>query len=101
MKIKKGDNIQILLGKDQGKTAQVERVLTKKGQVVIPGVNVYKRHIRKGIAGSVGGIIEISKPINISNVALICPNCKRPTRVGFKIEGDEKIRICKRCHQAI
>lgn len=99
-KIKKGDNVKILLGKDQGRTGLVERVLLKKAKVMVSGTNIFKRHIKK--QGSLeGGIIEIIKPIDISNVALVCPNCKKATRVGIKKDGQEKIRFCKKCGKEI
>lgn len=108
MKIKKGDEVKILLGKDNGKSGKVERVFPKESKILVAGVNVIKRHISKKITGSEGQILDIAKPINLSNVALICPNCKKPTRVGFKINGtdlpagrQEKVRICKKCGKEI
>lgn len=101
-KILKGDKVQILVGKDSGKTGTVDRVLVKKEQVFVPGINVYKRHVNaKRFGQSEGGMIEISKPINISNVAFVCPSCKAATRVGFKIQGDIKARFCKKCGKEI
>lgn len=94
-KIKKGDKIKVLLGKDRGKEGQVEKVFGKEGKVLILGVNVYKRHVKKQ------GIIEIPKPIDISNVALICPLCKKPTRISFKEIKDNKLRVCKKCKKEI
>lgn len=99
-KVKKGDNVQILLGKDRGKQAIVDRVLVKSGKVSMAGINTFKRHVKK-VRDMEGGIIEINKPINISNVALVCPSCKKPTRVGIKIEGEEKLRMCKKCGKEI
>lgn len=96
MKIKKGDTVKVLLGKDRGKSGSIDRVLKKTNKVVIAGINMYKRHVKKQ-SGVDGGVIDIVKPINISNVVLICPNCKKPTRVGFKQTGRTKIRICKKC----
>lgn len=104
MKIKKGDQIKVLLGKDKGKIGTVERVLGKNNKVFIPGINVYKRHVPKKVASqasSEGGVIDIVKPLNVSNIALICPNCKKPTRIGFKKIGDTKVRICKKCQKEI
>lgn len=99
-KIKKGDKVKVLLGKDRGKEEKVEKVYGKKGKVLILGVNVYKRHVKK--QGQVqGGILNIPKPIDISNVALICPSCKKPTRVGFKVTKDGKLRVCKKCKKEI
>lgn len=101
-KIKKGDTVQILLGKDRGKSGKVERVFLKKNQILVEGLNRYKRNIRKGVAGnSEGGTIEISKPLDISNVALLCPNCKKATRVGIKISDKTKVRVCKKCKKEI
>ncbi len=99
-KVKKGDNVQILLGKDRGKQAIVDRVLVKLGKVSMTGINTYKRHVRR-VRDMEGGIIEINKPINLSNVAVVCPSCKKATRIGIKIEGEDKIRICKKCGKEI
>ncbi len=99
-KIKTDDTVQILLGKDNGKTGKVQRVMPKKGKVVVEGINIFKRHVRK-MGQMEGGIIDIQKPVNISNVALVCPNCKKPTRVGFLEKGGEKVRVCKKCNKEI
>lgn len=99
-KIKKGDNVQILLGKDRGKTGAIEKMMPKKNKVVVTGINIYKRHIKKQ-GGVDGGIIDIVKPVNISNVALVCPKCKKPTRVGFVIKDGTKKRICKKCQEVV
>lgn len=100
MKIKKGDKVKVLLGKDRGKEGAVERVLAKEGKIFIPGVNIYKRHVRKQ-GERQGGIIDIIKPIDISNVALICPNCNKATKVGYKVNGKNKSRVCKKCGKEI
>lgn len=100
MKIKKGDNVQIMLGKDNGKTGSVEQVFSKSGKVLVQGINQYKRHVRS-MQGIEGGVVTLSKPVDVSNVALVCPNCKKPTRVGFKIEGGDKNRVCKKCGKEI
>lgn len=100
MKIKKGDKVKILLGKDRGKEGSVEYVMAKEKKVFVGGVNLYKRHVKK--QGQIeGGIIDIPKPLDISNVALICPNCRKVTRIGFKKMGNEKIRICRKCGKEI
>lgn len=100
MKIKKGDKVKIILGKDRGKEGKVEYVLGKDKRVFVGGANLYKRHVKKQ-GGIEGGIIDIPKSLDISNVALICPNCNKVTRVGFKLEGSDKIRICKKCKKEI
>lgn len=99
-KFKKGDKVQIQLGKDRGKIAAIERVSTTKGLVLISGANLVKRHVKKQ-TGVEGGIIEIPKPINISNIALICPNCNKPTRVSFSLDGKGKTRVCRKCKKEI
>lgn len=99
-KIKKGDKVKVLLGKDRGKEGKVGKVLGRESKVIILGINMYKRHVRKQ-ADLAGGILDIPKPLDISNVALVCPNCKKQTRVGFKKQGEIKIRICKKCRKEI
>lgn len=100
MKIKKGDKVKVLLGKDRGKEGKVVLVLVKTGKVFVEGVNLYKRHVKK--QGSVeGGIIDLPKPLDESNVALVCPNCKKITRVGYIMAGNEKVRICRKCKKEI
>ena len=99
-KIFKGDNVQVMAGKDSGKTGVVEKVLNKNSKVFVGGVNLYKRHI-KSMQGVEGGIIDLPKPMNMSNVQLVCPSCKKVTRVGFKVEGESKIRVCRKCGKEI
>lgn len=100
MKIRKGDKVKVLLGKDRGKEGTVEYVQALRKKVFVGGVNLYKRHVKKQ-GQSQGGIIDIPKPLDISNVALICSNCNKVTRVGFKKMGNDKVRICKKCHKEI
>lgn len=100
MKIKKGDNVQIILGKDRGKKGIVELVNGKDKKVFVGGANLYKRHVRK--QGTIeGGIIDLPKPLDISNISLVCPNCKKLTRVGYSLVDKKKIRICKKCKKEI
>ena len=99
LKIKKGDRVRVLTGKDRGKTGEVMRSIPEVGKVIVDGVNVVKKHQRATNATMQGGIIDKDMPIPVANVALICPNCGKPTRVGYKIDGDgTKIRICKKCN---
>lgn len=100
MKIRKGDKVKILSGKDRGKEGKVEYVRGKDKRVFVGGANLYKRHVKKH--GNIeGGIIDIPKSLDVSNVVLICPNCNKTTRVGFKFEGNDKMRICKKCGKEI
>lgn len=101
MKLVKGDEVIILKGKDKGKKGKIEKVFTKAKEVLIPGTNLYKRHYKSRLQNKPSEIIEITKPFPVSNVALICPNCKKQTRVGYKFENKEKIRICRKCEKKI
>jgi large subunit ribosomal protein L24 len=96
MKIKKGDNVKILKGKDRGKVGKVVRVFRDLNKVLIEGVNLYKKHVRPRKQGEKGEVVQIAKPISAANVALLCPNCKQPTRIGYRIT-DKKFRYCKKC----
>jgi large subunit ribosomal protein L24 len=98
LKIKKGDRVRVLTGKDRGKTGEVIRSIPEASKVIVEGVNIAKKHQRATSATMQGGIIDKDMPIPVANVALICPNCGKPTRVGYKIDGDgTKVRVCKKC----
>ena len=100
MKIRKGDKVKILLGKDRGKEGKVEFVMVKKEKIFVGGANLYKRHVKKH--GTIeGGIIDIPKPMDISNVALVCPSCNKVTRVGYQVVEGSKVRICRKCKKEI
>lgn len=101
MKLKKGDEVKIIKGKDAGKTGKIEKVIAKEMKVLIPGVNQYKRHMKSRAQGQASEIITITKPLTVAHVALVCPKCKKQTRVGYKIEKDKKIRICRKCEAQI
>lgn len=101
MKLKKNDEVAITKGKDKGKKGKIEKVFSKTGMVLIPGVNLYKRHYKSKVQNKPSEIIEITKPFHVGNVALVCPNCHKETRVGYKIENKEKIRICRKCNKKI
>lgn len=99
MKIKKGDKVRVMAGKNNGQEGTVERVYGKQETVVLPGINLFKRHMRRDPQTGQGGIIEVPRPVRISNVMLICPKCAKPTRVGYKIEKTKKYRVCKKCNK--
>lgn len=101
MKLKKGDDIKIVRGKDAGKTGKIERVLTKVDAVVVTGMNQYKRHLKARSQNQTSEIITITKPLPVSNVMYLCPKCKEPVRIGYKMEKETKVRICKNCGQKI
>lgn len=101
MKLKKGDEVKIMVGKDKGKTGKIDKVFPKEQKILIPGVNLYKRHMKARSQSQPSEIITLTKPLPISNVILVCPKCHLATRVGFsKIDG-KKVRVCKKCDQAL
>ena len=97
MKIKKGDRVVVLTGKDRGKEGEVMRAMPAEGKVIVDGVNVAKRHQRATRATTQGGIIDKDMPIPASSVAIICPN-DGATRVGYRFDDKgEKVRVCRKC----
>lgn len=101
MKIKKNDTVKIMVGKDKGKTGKVLSVFIKKNKVLIEGLNLYKKNVRPKKQGEKGQIILMPRPINVSNVMVICSSCGNSTRVGFRFEYKNKIRYCKKCKAKI
>lgn len=106
MKIKKGDKVKIIAGKDRGREGTVEQVLPKSNAVVLPGLNIYKKAVRPKKEGDKGGFVEVARPLNVSKVMLICPKCHQPARVGYRVAisekgKTEKYRICKKCQEII
>jgi large subunit ribosomal protein L24 len=97
LKIKKGDRVRVLQGKDRGKTGEVARVLPKERKVIVDGINVAKKHQKATRSTMQGGIIDKDMPIDVSNVAVISPKDGKPTKVGYKFDNDgNKVRICRR-----
>lgn len=97
MKIRIGDTVKIVAGKDAGKSGKVEKVFSKEAKLVVENINQFKRHLKARSQTQPAEIVTITKPLPIANVALICPKCKKSTRIGFIIEKDTKIRICRKC----
>lgn len=93
LKIKKGDTVQVMLGKDKGKTGTVMKVLPLKSMVLVENVNQYKKHIKSRMQGQKSEIVTITKPLHASKVALLDPKKKKPTRVGYRIVKGNKERI--------
>ena len=101
LKIKKGDKVVVITGRDKGKSGEVLRVLTAADRVIVQGVNMVKRHTRPA-AGQTGGIVEKEAAIHISNVAHIDPKSSKPTRVGYKVLGDgRKVRFARRSGEVL
>ena len=97
MKIKRGDNVIMLGGKDRGKTGKITHVFVDGNKVVVEGLNLVKKHLRARKQGQKGQIVSKERAVSVSSVALVCKSCGKQTRVGYKIEGENKIRICKKC----
>ncbi len=101
MKIKKGDTVKMLYGKDSGRQGVVVAVDSKSNKIVVEGLNVYKRNLKGDGRTRVSEIVNITKSVPVSKVMLVCPLCNKSTRVGYKEEGDKKVRICKKCGKVI
>ena len=101
MKIKKNDKVMVQTGKDRGNQGVVEKVYSKQSTVLVTGLNLYKKHVRKSEQMPKGGIVEVPRPIDISKIGLVCPHCKKTVKVGYQIEGEKKSRICKKCKSII
>ena len=99
MKIRKGDTVRVLTGKDRGKEGEVIRAIPERGKVIVAGVNLAKKHQRPLNATMQGGIIDKDMPIPVANVAIMCGDCG-PTRVGYRFDDDgTKVRVCKKCRK--
>ncbi|HRN96689.1 MAG TPA: 50S ribosomal protein L24 [Candidatus Levybacteria bacterium] len=101
MKLKKGDLVQVMMGKDKGKTGKIERVLPAKNMIVVEGLNLYKRHIKGVGQGQTSEIKVLTRPMPVSKVSLVDPKTKKPTRVGFKMEKKVKVRTAKKSGQTL
>ena len=103
MKVRRDDTVQVLAGKDKGKRGKVREVRPDDQRIVVADVNVVKRHMKPGRSRArQAGIVEIEAPLAISNVAVVCTKCDRPTRVGARILDDgSKVRFCKKCGEVI
>ncbi|MFK5927596.1 MAG: 50S ribosomal protein L24 [Desulfuromusa sp.] len=100
--VKKNDMVEIIAGKERGKTGKVLRVLPGKGRVVVESLNVIKRHTRPNQLNPEGGIVEKEAPLNLSNVMLVCGSCNQATRTGLRLlEDGTKTRYCKKCNESV
>ena len=101
MKLKKGDQVLIISGKDRGRKGKIIERFPKENRVVVEGINLRKKHVKPKRSGEKGQIIQLPAPLRVCNVKIICPKCGKATRVGYKIEGEKKYRVCKKCGQEI
>lgn len=97
MKFKKGDEIIVTIGKDKGRKGKIETVFPQENTVVVQGMNIYKRHMKRRDDKHPGGIIEKPRPLSVGKIALICPKCGKQTRTGYVFAAKEKYRVCKKC----
>lgn len=101
-KIRKGDTVRVLSGKEKGKTGQVLEVDARKGRILIEKVNLVKRHVKPSQKQRQGGIVEKEGPLKISKVMIVCRNCGEPSRVGLKhLEDGKRLRVCKKCGEVV
>lgn len=101
MKLKKGDQVKIISGKDKGKSGTIAKVLREASRVVVDGVNTYKKRVRPKRQGEKGEVVTVARSLHASNVMLLCGNCKKPTRPGIRVQGVGKERYCKKCDARI
>ena len=97
MRIKKGDTVEVLSGNDKGKTGEVLEIIPKKDKIIVKDVKIRKKHVKARKQGDESGILSIECAIPSSKVNVVCPKCGKATKVGYSIEKDKKVRICKKC----
>jgi large subunit ribosomal protein L24 len=101
LKIKKGDQVVVISGKEKGKKGKIQRIEPGSNKVIVQGVNFVVKHEKPRGQNKPGGIIKQEGTINASNVMLFCPKCDKGTRVGYKMDGDKKVRVCRKCGASI
>lgn len=102
MRVKTGDNVEVIAGKDKGKRGQITRAIPKESRVVVEKVNLVKRHTKPNPQLMAGGIVTKEAPIHVSNVMIVCRHCKKATRIGMSFNAaGKKLRMCKRCGEAL
>ncbi|MFH1866479.1 MAG: 50S ribosomal protein L24 [Patescibacteria group bacterium] len=101
MRLKTGDNVEILSGRDKGKRGKITQVFTEESLVVVDGVNIRFKHLRARRRGETGQRVQFAAPLQQAKVKLICPHCNRPTRVAMELHEKRKVRLCKKCKQAV
>ena len=97
MKLRQGDNVIVLSGNDKGKTGEILEIIPSTQKVIVKGVNIRKKHVKPRKAGEEGGIIPSEYPIHSSKVNVVCPKCGKASKIGYIIEDDKKVRVCKKC----
>lgn len=101
MKLRLKDKVIMLAGRDKGKTGEIQRIIPTSSAVIVERLGIVKRHTKPSNKNPRGGILEVPRPISTSKVALVCPNCNKPTRIGYQINGEHKERICRKCNLVV
>lgn len=101
MKVKKGDKVKITVGRDKGRDGVIDKVYVKQNKVLIAGINIYKKHIKKSEKVPQGGVVDLPRPIDVSKLALICPKCNKISKIGYENSKGKKYRVCKKCESRI
>lgn len=101
MKVKKGDKVLIIAGKDKGRTGKIIKSLLKEGTILVEGINLKKKHVKAKKQGEKGQVIAAPAPISVSNIKIICPKCGKAVRIAYSTEKGAKHRICKKCKSQI
>ncbi len=99
-KLRREDLVQVIAGKDKGKQGKIVRIDREKGRAIVEGVNMVKKAMKKRKQTDRGGIVEVEAAIDMSNLMIVCKKCG-PTRIGYKIDGDKKTRVCRKCGEAL
>lgn len=101
MKVKKGDTVLVISGKDKGRTAKVLQALPREGSILVEGMNLKKKHVKAKRQGEQGQVVSVAAPMDISNVKFLCPKCGKPVRLGYRLEKDKKYRVCRQCKSEV
>jgi large subunit ribosomal protein L24 len=101
MKLKKGDTVYIISGKDKGKTGKITRALPADGKIIVEGVNIKKRHQKPRRERQKGQIVEFASPVDVSNAMIVDPKTQKPTRIGTRMENKKKVRIAKKSNTVV
>ncbi len=101
MKVKKGDNVLIISGKDKGRTAKILKSFPKDSKILVEGINMRAKHMRPKRQGEQGQVVQVATPLHVSDAKFLCPKCGKAARVGYKVENNKKVRICKKCQSEV
>lgn len=101
MKLKTGDQVLIISGKDRGRKGKILKTLPKEGKIVVEGINIHKKHVRPKRQGEKGQVVQVPAPMDSSNAKLVCAKCSKPARAGHKVTSGKKYRVCKKCGEEI